>query len=798
MHGGGGRLGRREVPQVNATHIYDKGLTDLVSVMPPDAEIAPESLVAEKDRGKAPGIRRSDGLWVGYSFLSGPSSREDVRTWDSWGANVGLLGTRFPGLDIDCDDAFLAGVAVEAATEVLGEAPVRLSREPRRLLVYRAEEPMAKMKARIRYRGEDHFVELLGQGQQYLIHGKHQSGSEYGWETDPAWEWREDDLPAITEHDVKLFFAKLANKLEGRAEVEVRGRGRSSGPPPVQESLLAPDEEALSELMGRLPNEYPDRDAYITIGHAVKAAGGPFEVWMEWCQRWTGGHNDEATVRADWDRMRPPFRVGWQYLCRELYDRLGVPVPVTEFKADPNAKPLTRPSPKSVEKGTGYSDAWAADRVAERIRPKLRFVPLTNRWHEWDGSAWVLDQTNRAEHEVRQGLLALSRKLKEEAFNLPAEAKELKSFLLSKAAGLQSNAAFTKAYQAVRSHPGVTATPEDFNTYEWRLNTPGGIVDLLTGEVCPSDPDELHSLIAAVSPGDEEPTRWLTYLSEATQGDEDLMRFLQKMVGYSLTGSTREQVFTFVHGPTGTGKSVFLRTVAGLLGSYHKTASAETFARAREGRHPTDVAGLVGARLVTASETQEGRAWDAERIKSLTGGDSISVRFMRQDFFEAVPDFKIIIVGNHEPKIEGGDAAVMRRLRIVPFENKPANCDLDLLDKLKQEWPGIMRWAVEGCLLWQREGLEPPAVVEERTERYASEEDLVGAFVGDRCDVGEGLYVTRGELYGSWRSWCHETGERPGPLKDFRRQFASAIRRHELEADKRGYKGIGLKKEALV
>jgi putative DNA primase/helicase len=297
------------------------------------------------------------------------------------------------------------------------------------------------------------------------------------------------------------------------------------------------------------------------------------------------------------------------------------------------------------------------------------------------------------------------------------------------------------------------------------------------------------------------PERWLSFLAETTDGDEDLQRYLQKLVGYALAGSPQEQTLHFIHGPPLTGKSVFISTVSRMLGSYYENVPIDTFASSSGSRHPTDLAKLAGARMVTASETEEGRAWDVARIKNITGSDTISARFMRQDFFDFTPTFTIIIVGNHEPEIRGADYALMRRLHIIPFEHTPGEVDRLLSERLREEWPAILAWAVRGCHLWLEEGLDAPEAVQYRTEKYRQEEDPVGLFIEDECVTdGEGE-VTRQDLYTAWLRWCHGQGEHPGTLKQMKRRFAAAESRYgfrdafvgPVNSRARGYQGLRLK-----
>jgi putative DNA primase/helicase len=263
---------------------------------------------------------------------------------------------------------------------------------------------------------------------------------------------------------------------------------------------------------------------------------------------------------------------------------------------------------------------------------------------------------------------------------------------------------------------------------------------------------------------------WLKFLNETTGEDQALIKFLQQWLGYCLTGSIREHAFIFVYGDGGNGKSVFLETVTYILGDYATTAAMETFTASKSDRHPTDLAMLRGARIVTASETEEGRAWAEAKIKAMTGGDRISARFMRQDFFQYNPTFKLTVIGNYKPIVRNVDDAMRRRINLIPFVRKPAVVDKNLKEKLKAEAPGILQWMVEGCIDWQENGLTRPPVVEAATEAYFADQDLFSQWIEERCDVRLGddtLWDRSADLFESWAKFCEALGEEPGNSKSF-------------------------------
>jgi putative DNA primase/helicase len=288
-------------------------------------------------------------------------------------------------------------------------------------------------------------------------------------------------------------------------------------------------------------------------------------------------------------------------------------------------------------------------------------------------------------------------------------------------------------------------------------------------------------------------TRWRAFLSRVTAGNGELAAFIQRMLGYSLTGLTQDHAVFFCHGGGANGKTVLLSTVAGILGDYHTTAPIETFTAAVTDRHPTELAALRGARLVTASETQEGRQWDETKVKLLTGGDKISARFMRGDFFEFVPEFKLVIAGNHKPSLRTVDESIRRRFNLIPFTVTipPAERDPELAEKLKAEWSGILAWMIEGCLAWQRQGLSPPAAVRNATASYMDAEDSVATWLSECCSRDPNAWESSTALFGSWSMWARRAGEAIGSQKSFVQSLEKGRGlTPKRNMDGRGFQGI--------
>jgi putative DNA primase/helicase len=302
----------------------------------------------------------------------------------------------------------------------------------------------------------------------------------------------------------------------------------------------------------------------------------------------------------------------------------------------------------------------------------------------------------------------------------------------------------------------------------WVLNTPGGTFDLHTGKSKPHDPDDYLTKLTGVSPDFEMPTPlWNAFLKRITACDGELEAYLQRKTGYELTGITREHALFFSFGTGANGKSTFMNAITACLGDYHQTAPIETFTVSNQDRHPTELARLRGARLVTAMETEEGRRWAESRIKALTGDDPVAARFMRQDFFEYRPQFKLDISGNHKPSLRSVDEAIRRRFNLIPFTVTipEEERDPELGGRLKDELPGILAWAIQGCLIWQAEGLRAPRAVTEATEAYLQDEDSIAAWIEECCQRDINAFAPKAELFRSWKAWAETAGEYVGAQK---------------------------------
>ena len=494
----------------------------------------------------------------------------------------------------------------------------------------------------------------------------------------------------------------------------------------------------------------------------------PAEAWTE-----IAAYN-QARIEPPWPPAR--LRTEAERLWRKDGERNGGGVAVGPATGDGHSEDGPLP-PAFTE------DALALE-FTRRHAEDWRYVAAWGQWLLWTGTHWQHETTLKAYH--------LARRVCRDAAATCASAK-----VAARIASAGTISAVERLARADRRH---AATGDAWDQDLWALNTPGGVVDLRTGKIRAHDRADSMTRITTAAPAGDCLT-WRRFLATVTGNDPELQAYLARMVGYALTGITSEHALFFLYGTGANGKSVFVTTIAAILGAYATNAPMDTFMATQGERHPTDMAGLRGARLVTSIETEQGRRWAESRLKALTGGDKISARFMRQDFFEFVPQFKLVVAGNHKPSIRTIDEAMRRRLHLVPFTVTipPKRRDKTLPDRLLAERDGILAWAVQGCLEWQRTGLQPPPAVMAATEEYFEAEDALGRWLDECCLQGPNYTELSATLFASWKAWAEAAGEYVGSqrrLSDLlvARGFEKCRRAHE---GARALQGLILRDQTL-
>jgi putative DNA primase/helicase len=414
------------------------------------------------------------------------------------------------------------------------------------------------------------------------------------------------------------------------------------------------------------------------------------------------------------------------------------------------------------------TDLGNARRFVAQYGPDLRYSNQRG-WFTWTGRRWEQDETGAVERFAK----ATVRNIYNEAAQ--CDDQDMREKIASHAHKSESDSRIKAMIALAKTEAEVVVKQSELDVDPSLLNVSNGTFNLKTGELQPhSRADLITRLIPIDYDGGTACPLWLRFLDRVTGSDGELMRFLQKAVGYSLTGSTREQCLLILYGNGANGKSTFLNIVLALLADYGKQTGTETLLVKRGDQIPNDVARLAGARFVSAVETESGRRLAEGLVKQLTGGDRMTARFLHHEFFEFDPTFKLWLAVNHKPRIVGTDHAIWRRIRLIPFNVTipDAERDPDLADKLKTELPGILVWAVQGCQMWQDNGLKPPAAVTKTTAAYREENDPLAEFLDDRCAVEPGAEVGKSELYKAFKGWVEAAGEREISQRDFNQRVA--------------------------
>lgn len=404
------------------------------------------------------------------------------------------------------------------------------------------------------------------------------------------------------------------------------------------------------------------------------------------------------------------------------------------------------------------TDLGNARRLVALHGDDLRYCHPWGKWLVWDGRRWVIDNTAEAVRRAKQTV----RHMYAEAAT--AADDETRKALGKHALKCEAAGRIAAMLDLANSEAGIPVLPEQLDADPWLLNVANGTLDLRTGQLRAHRRDDQITKLAPV-PYDPDalcPT-WERFLLEVMNHDQELVSFLQRAIGYTLTGDTAEQVIFILHGKGANGKSTLLETLRAMLGEdYTVQIRAESLMVKQGDSIPNDIARLKGARLVNARETEEGKRLAESLVKEMSGGDTMTARFMRAEFFDFKPEFKLFLAANHKPVIRGTDIAIWRRIRLIPFlvtfsEDKQ---DRQLFKKLRAELPGILAWAVRGCQGWQvRGGLGTPAAVKAATAEYKSESDTLAAFL-DECTVTDPNAETQAKpMYEAYKAWCEEGGE---------------------------------------
>jgi P4 family phage/plasmid primase-like protien len=411
-----------------------------------------------------------------------------------------------------------------------------------------------------------------------------------------------------------------------------------------------------------------------------------------------------------------------------------VPTPATQIGSD----------------SADLTDDGNARLLVAEYAAELRYVPDAGKWVTWQGTRWVWHPDDGPAIEAARDVIR----------RIPTDNQQLASHRLKS----MRARAIADAVRLARATPAIRVSASQFDRHPWQLNTPGGVVDLRTGNMATPTPALFHSKQTTVTPDPAMPTPlWDRFLATTFQSNAAIELYVQRLAGLTFIGEVLEHILPFLHGPGGNGKTVFAEVLSSIAGDY-ATEAPQGFLVAGRDKHETELANLQGRRMVIGSEVNENTRFDEAKVKLLSGGDKITARFMRQDFFTFVPSHTFWLLGNSQPKVETGGESFWRRLRLIPFTHTvPASERIENLQQrlVEEEGPGILAWIIQGAVDYATDGLRTPNDVLAATDTYRAEEDHLGRFVEERCAIGGGdiVRVEMAELRRAYDKWCKEQHE---------------------------------------
>jgi putative DNA primase/helicase len=440
------------------------------------------------------------------------------------------------------------------------------------------------------------------------------------------------------------------------------------------------------------------------------------------------------------------------------------------------------------------TDAGNAERMAASYGDRLRFDHRRQRWLIYEGHRWQEDAMAKVYRAAKESARALYH-------DAPHCGDQNRRENVSKhALRSESRNKIEAALTLAKSEPPIADDGESWDLDPFLLGVENGVVDLRTGELRRGQREDGITMAVPI-PFDPmaERVRWERFVLEVLNGDAELYSFVQRAVGYSLTGDTREQCLFLCHGTGRNGKSTFLRVLQEIAGDYGANTPFSTLEYHQRSAIPSDVAALVGKRLVTSSETTATCRLNESRIKALTGGDPMTARFLHQDYFTFDPQAKFWLAVNHRPRVYDDSYAFWRRVHLIPFEVQftDETDQRDLREELRSKYQGVLAWAVEGAVLWQSEGLEPPESVRVATEAYRAENDVLSDFINDCLELDSAGKAPAGATFKAYQSWAEDQGMKAKELLGSR-TFGSLMKErfgYHRDAHGRWYLGAQLRRK---
>jgi len=564
--------------------------------------------------------------------------------------------------------------------------------------------------------------------------------------------------------------------------------------------LFATTGEVRNSVKGMMPGWDTRGDGgYIVISPSVHPETGEPYQWLEglsivdiepapWSEHLLGLYRAQASKRATVEPgARIPLGVQESTLMRmagamrrqgcdeaEILAALRVASaercdpPVLDKDLRRMAASVCRYDPESPLVSAEHTEMGDADRFISVNQQRARYSPEQERHYAYDGKVWVNGKALWARFAQETALATMAAAEAMPGVLPVPDGQQATPEQKAKLAAIEHATKLQSRYKltamAELAAPRLPIEVEQLDANPWLFNVDNGTLDLKTGTLRPHSPDDYLTHLAPVAfdPEAQCPT-WDAFIERITDGDRELATYLQRIAGYALTGSTNEQCVFVIYGDGQNGKSTFVETLAKLFGDYWLKLPTKALMAKREDGIPNDIARLPGVRMAVANEVSAGRRLDEATVKDLTGDDTITARFMRQEFFDFTPTHKLFLYGNYKPLVRGTDNGIWRRIKLIPFTQiiPDSERDPDLKSKLAAELPGILNWALAGCMAWQAEGLPEPKAVKDATAEYRSEMDVIGQFLEECTERGRGKKAKAADLYGAYQHWCEANGELP-------------------------------------
>lgn len=547
------------------------------------------------------------------------------------------------------------------------------------------------------------------------------------------------------------------------------------------------DKDRLHDALSHIPSD--DYDTWLRVGMALKYCLGEdgLECWDKWSQ---GAENyEEDAVSKKWATFKNDK--GNKVTSSTIYHLAmqgGWKPPLVAIPGNNEKSQDTSIDARLAKLLRTESDN--AERLFQRYGDSIRYLSQSKRWLVWDGARWEDDGSGR----IFEAAKASNRLILKEAHTLEDDqvtAHTKWAINSLSASNIRNTISMCQSL--------VPVSAELLDSENMLLNVRSGTIDLATGQQQRHNRADMITKLTGIKydPGSSCPI-WEKFLNTITDGDIELQSFLQRSVGYTMTGDTSEQCLFLCYGTGANGKSVFLSTIQHMMGEYARQADFNTFLEIKTDGPRNDLARLHGARLVTAVEPDPGKPLAESVVKSLTGDDMITARFLYAENFSFRPTFKIWLAANHKPQIKGQDEGIWRRIRLIPFAVRIAKADMDkhLTRKLKAEMPGILSWAIDGCLDWKKNGLRAPECVVDAGEKYREEENILCDFLSAQCVSKSHIETSASKLYSAYSEHCKGNGTYQHSQKKFGGTLTSLGYHREKRGGKMYWSGIGIRNDS--